>query len=201
MMRCSHFLLASFKSPQRKSASYEGCVPLPKRLNINFVSPAILTAQLHSRHCEIRYRCGGSIDLSHRSEVPVMKRIFVAPFFPLLVAWISPASTQPLPPADMIWKTESGTCTPSTGDIDGCSFGPASSAYKSGVAYFRVCGQLHEARPFLIVDTANRKFLLDRRNGRPLQTWPFRHGSSDHTPKDVANFASMVEDKYTCLAV
>lgn len=108
------------------------------------------------------------------------------------------AAAQPQPPADMIWKTDNGKCEPSDGDIDGCSFGPAGSAYKSGVAYFRVCGQIHEAKPFLIVNTLKREFVLDRKNGTPPQTWPFRRGRTTYSPQDVAEFAAMVEDNHSC---
>ncbi len=129
----------------------------------------------------------------------MLKRIIVAS----LVALASPAFAQSLlePPAGMVWQTTNGLCTPSDGDIDGCAYGPAGSNRKEAFSYFRVCGQIHEARPFLVVDLEKRTFNLDRKNGRPIQIWPFRAGAISYTPADVAAFADMVEDKGgVCLA-
>lgn len=129
----------------------------------------------------------------------MLKRIIFASLAASFIACAG-AAAEPKPPTDMVWKTADGRCQPSDGDIDGCSFGPAASVHKTGFAYFRVCGQIHEVRPFLIVDLTTRTFVFDAHNGRPPQAWPFRVGLTSYTPQDVADFAAMIEDKHVCLA-
>jgi hypothetical protein len=119
-----------------------------------------------------------------------------------LLACASPVFAQLEPPTGMVWRTSNGLCQPSAGDIDSCSFGPSGSEQKTAIAYYRICGQIHEAKPFLIADLQKKTFTLDRRNGFRLQVWPFPAGTTIPSAEQVATFADMVEDgRNLCLPV
>ena len=67
-------------------------------------------------------------------------------------------------PSVMEWHTSNGTCEYSGQYhpfIKGCYFGKPESVEHSGLVFFRICGNLREARPFLTVDFVRNTYSFD----------------------------------------
>jgi hypothetical protein len=89
-------------------------------------------------------------------------------------------------PSVMEWHTSNGTCE-YTGQyhpfLKGCHFGKPESVEHSGLAFFRICGNLREARPFLTVDFVRNTYSFDLYvDGYRLEEGPLELDESSFPP-------------------
>ena len=122
-----------------------------------------------------------------------MRRIVIFRIFFALIVFTSQAYAAWQLPEGMTWKTQSGQCKADEGDVFYCAYGPREAENRIAVAYFRVCGDVLESKPFLTVDLVRRNFVFDIGDGTPTQTSPFTR--AQHIVIEVARFYSQVQEK------